>query len=141
VKKSAPNTVKVSSVVVGTQLTPNTRKNNPNPLVRDGRELVPNVTRVVSAGQHLYFYYEMYEPAQPVKVMTSIAFFRGKVRAFETPVVQTTELGGSDKKTAVFQFDVPASSLPPGLYTCQINLVDDSAAAFTFPRFQLYVRK
>ena len=134
-------TVKVSSVVVGTQLTPNARKNNANPLVRDGRELVPNVTHVVSAGQHLYFYYEVYEPAQPVKVMTSIAFFRGKVRAFETPVVQTTELGGSDKKTAVFQFDVPASALPPGLYTCQINIVDDAAAAFTFPRFQLYVRK
>ncbi|MBZ5557175.1 MAG: VWA domain-containing protein [Acidobacteriia bacterium] len=141
VKKNAANTVKLSSVVVGTQLTPNARKGNDNPLVRDGRELVPNVTHVVSAGQHLYFYYEVYEPAQPVKVMTSIAFFRGKVRAFETPVVQTTELGGSDKKTAVFQFDVPASSLPPGLYTCQINIVDDAAAAFTFPRFQLYVRK
>jgi hypothetical protein len=36
---------------------------------------------------------------------------------------------------------VPASSLPPGLYTCQINIVDDAAAAFTFPRFQLFVRK
>jgi VWFA-related protein len=141
VRKNAANTVKLSSVVVGTQLTPNARKNNDNPLVRDGRELVPNVTHVVSAGQHLYFYYEVYDPAQPVKVMTSIAFFRGKVRAFETPVVQATELGGSDKKTAVFQFDVPASSLPPGLYTCQINIVDDAAAAFTFPRFQLYVRK
>jgi VWFA-related protein len=135
------NAVKLSSVVVGTQLTPNARKNNANPLVRDGRELVPNVTHVVSAGQHLYFYYEVYEPAQPVKVMTSIAFFRGKMRAFETPVVQMTELGGSDKKTAIFQFDVPATSLPPGLYTCQINIVDDAAAAFTFPRFQLYVRR
>jgi VWFA-related protein len=141
VKKNPVSAVKLSSVVVGTQLTPNARKNNSNPLVRDGRELVPNVTHVVSAAQHLYFYYEVYEPAQPVKVMTSIAFFRGKVRAFETPVVQTTALGGSDKKTAVFQFDVPASSLPPGLYTCQINVVDDAAAAFTFPRFQLYVRK
>ena len=64
------------------------RKNDRNPLMRDGRELVPNVTHVVSPGQHLYFYYEVYDPAQPVKVMTSIAFFRGKVRAFETPVVR-----------------------------------------------------
>ena len=101
--------LKMSSVVVGTQLQAGARKNDRNPLVRDGRELVPNVTHVVSAGQHLYFYYEVYDPAQPVKVMTSIAFFRGKVRAFETPVVETTELAGSDKKTAVFQFDVPAS--------------------------------
>ncbi len=132
--------VKLSSVVVGTQLQAGARKNDRNPLSHDGRELVPNVTHVVSAGQHLYFYYEVYDPATPVKVMTSIAFFRGKVRAFETPVVQTTELAGSDKKTAVFQFDVPASALKPGLYTCQINVVDDAAGTFAFPRLQLYVR-
>ena len=61
--------VKVSSVVVGTQLQAGARKNDRNPLVRDGRELVPNVTHVVSAGQHLYFYYEVYDPgaAPPVE--------------------------------------------------------------------------
>jgi hypothetical protein len=133
--------VKLSSVIVGTQLQAGARKNDRNPLVRDGRELVPNVTHVVSAGQHLYFYYEVYEPAQPVKLLTSIAFFRGRQRLFETPVVETTELSAPDRKTAVFQFDVPASSLPPGLYTCQINVVDDSAGSFTFPRLQLYVRR
>ena len=133
--------VKLSSVVVGTQLQPGARKNDRNPLVRDGRELVPNVTHVVSAGQHLYFYYEVYEPATPVKLLTSIAFFRGRQRLFETPVVETTQLTAPDRKTAVFQFDVPASSLPPGLYTCQINVIDDSAGSFAFPRLQLYVRR
>jgi VWFA-related protein len=133
--------VKLSSVVVGTQLQPGARKNDRNPLVRDGRELVPNVTHVVSAGQHLYFYYEVYEPATPVKLLTSIAFFRGRQRLFETPVVETTQLAAPDRKTAVFQFDVPASSLPPGLYTCQINVIDDSAGTFLFPRMQLYVRR
>jgi hypothetical protein len=39
------------------------------------------------------------------------------------------------------QFDVPASSLKPGLYTCQINVIDDSAGSFMFPRLQLYVRR
>ena len=133
--------VKLSSVVIGTQLQSSARKNDHNPLVRDGRELVPNVTHVVSGGQHLYFYYEVYEPAQPVKVLTSIVFFRGHQRVFETPLVQTTELSAPDRKTTVFQFDVPASSLRPGLYTCQINVVDDAAGTFTFPRMQLYVRR
>jgi VWFA-related protein len=132
--------VKLSSVVVGTQLQEGARKNDRNPLVRDGRELVPNVTHVVSPGQHLYFYYEVYEPAAPTKLLTSIAFFRGRQRAFETPLVQTTELTGSDRKTAVFQFDVPASALKPGLYTCQVNVADDAAGSFVFPRLQLYVR-
>jgi len=133
--------IKLSSVVVGTQLQPVSRRNDRNPLIKDDRELVPNVTHVVSPGQHLYFYYEVYEPSQPVKVLTSIAFFRGRQRVFETPLVQTTELTAPDRKTAVFQFDVPASSLKPGLYTCQINVVDDAAGNFSFPRLQLYVRR
>jgi hypothetical protein len=133
--------LQLSSVVVGTQLQTVSRRNDRNPLIKDDRELVPNVTHVVSSGQHLYFYYEVYEPAQPVKVLTSIAFFRGKQRLFETPLVETTELAAADRKTAVFQFDVPASSLQPGLYTCQINVVDDTSGSFSFPRLQLYVRR
>ncbi len=42
--------VKLSSVVVGTQLQAGARKSDRNPLSHDGRELVPNVTHVVSAG-------------------------------------------------------------------------------------------
>jgi len=117
------------------------RKNDANPLIKNGRELVPNVTRVVSSNQHLYFYYEVYDPSPPVKVLTSIAFFRGRRRAFETPMVERTELAGPGRRTAVFQFDVPAASLRPGLYTCQVNVVDDSAGTFSFPRLQLYIRR
>ncbi len=133
--------MKLSSIVIGTQLQPASRKDDRNPLSHDGRELVPNVTRVVSSGQHLYFYYELYDPARTPapKVLTSIAFFRGKVRVFETPVVQTTEL--QERNAAVFRFDVPAASLPPGLYTCQVNVIDDAAGTFAFPRVPLYVRK
>ena len=146
------DTVKMSSIIVGTSLQQGAGKNALNPLVNNGRELVPNVTHVVSPGQHLYFYYEVYDPksapaaaggsSKPgIKVMTSIAFFRGKVRAFETPLVETTELTSADRKSAVFQFDVPAASLLPGLYTCQVNVVDDVAGTFTFPRMQLFVRQ
>ena len=137
--------VKVSSVVVGTQMQEGARSDERNPLVHDGRELVPNVTHVVTPGQHLYFYYEVYDPASRtppgIKVLTSIAFFRGRVRAFETQVVESDQLASPNRKTAVFQLDVPAASLPPGLYTCQVNIVDDVAGTFAFPRLQLYVRK
>jgi VWFA-related protein len=139
--------LKTSSVVLGTQLVTGTRGDQRNPLVRPAGELVPNVTRVVSSNQHLYFYYEVYDPARaaaapatPVRVVTSIAFFRGKTRAFETAPVETTELAPPDHKKAVFQFDLPAGALRPGLYTCQVNIVDDVAGAFAFPRMQVYVK-
>jgi VWFA-related protein len=133
--------MKLSSIVVGTQLQAGADKKTRNPLVRDGRELVPNITHVVSAAQHLYFYYEVYEPSLPVKLVTSIAFFRGRQRLFETPPVEATALSAPDRRIAVFQFDVPAASMPAGLYTCQINVVDDAAGTFAFPRLQLYVRR
>jgi len=136
--------IKMSTVVVGTQLQEGARRDDRNPLVRDGRALVPNVTHVITGGQHLYFYYEVYDPSQAapgIKLLTNITFFRGRVRAFETPLVEADQLAASDRKAAVFQFDIPAASLPSGLYTCQINVVDDRAGAFTFPRMQLYVRR
>jgi hypothetical protein len=143
--------VKVSSVVIGTKLQPAARPEKDNPLLKAGQELIPNVTHVVSSSQHLYFYYELYDPARsegdgdgrthPIRVLTSISFFRGRVRAFETPVVETTSLTDPNRNTAVFQFDVPAASLQPGVYTCQVNVIDDVAGAFTFPRLQVLVRR
>jgi hypothetical protein len=106
---------------------------------------VPNATGVVSQGQHLY------DPArapaaagsgeQGIKVLTSLAFFRGTRRVYETPLVEATELAAGDRKAAVFQLDVPVSSLQPGLYTCQVTIVDDVAGTFAFPRLTLYVAK
>ena len=60
--KSVP--VKMSSIVLANQLQPNSKRKSDNPLVRDGSEVIPSVTHVFSAGQHLYFYYEVYDPAR-----------------------------------------------------------------------------
>ena len=87
--KQAP--VKVSSVVLGTQLERAGGRKTASPLVRDGLELVPNLTHIVSRTQKLYFYYEVYDPAQEAgapQLRTSLAFYRGKVKVFETPIVE-----------------------------------------------------
>ena len=67
-------------------------------------------------------------------------FYRGRVKVFETQIVDRTKLDVADRHAALFQFEVPADSLKPGFYTCQINIVDTVAARFTFPRVELYVR-
>jgi VWFA-related protein len=137
--------VKVSSVVFGTRLAPAVRVDPPSPLARDGSELVPSVTHVVSTTQPLYFYYEVYDPARDpggeVRVLTNIAFFRGNMRRYETPLVEVKRLTAPDRKAAVLQLAVPAASLKPGLYTCQVNVIDDVAGTFTFPRLALLVRQ
>ena len=136
--------VKLSSVVLGTQTQPVTQRNAVSPLARNGTMLVPSLTHVVSTGQPLYFYYEVYEPAVvqsgSPRLLTSIAFFRGKVKTYETPLVEVTRLDAPDRKAAIFQYSVPAAALKPGYYTCQITVVDDVAGTFAFPRLPLLVK-
>ena len=142
--KSAP--VKVSSILVSNQKQPARQKNNP--LVREGSEIVPNVTHVFSQNQHLFVYYEVYDPATPAeaagksstRILTNIAFYRGAVKAYETPVVQADQINIPDRKATGFELDVPLGSLKPGFYTCQINIIDDAAGKFVFPRLALLVR-
>lgn len=156
-KPQQKTALKMSSVVIGGQVKDAGKGEKNNPLVRDGKELVPNITHVFSADQHLYLYYEVYDPAKPgkapavagakpegkkpsIRLLSSVQFFNGKVKAFETPLVEVHDLTASDRKAAAFQLDVPLSQLRPGYYTCQVNVVDDAAGTFLFPRFALLVK-
>jgi VWFA-related protein len=136
--------VKVSSILLSTQLQPAPKGKTDNPLVRDGVQLLPNVTHVIGRDQKMYFYYEVYDPAQSgganPDVRTSLAFYRGKVKVFETPPVERTALDAAPRHAEIFQFEVPADRFKPGLYTCQINIIDSVAGQFAFPRLAMFVR-
>jgi len=144
--------LKMSSVILSSQLQPAGKQKAGNPLARDGSEVIPSVTHVFSAGQHLYLYYEVYDPARQaaapgdsgktgIHVLTNVAFFIGKTQAYATPLVVASELNAPDRKAAVFQLDVPLSQLKPGFYTCQVNVIDDAGGHFRFPRLAMRVRQ
>ena len=140
--------LKMSSVVLASQRVASTQKKSQNPLVSDGAELIPNIAHVFAVDQPMMFYYEIYDPAKagksdaknPIHVLTSIQFFRGKVKVYETPLVETGELNRPERRAAAFSFEVPAAQLQPGWYTCQVNVIDDAGGQFAFPRMPLLVR-
>lgn len=150
--KSQP--LKMSSIVLASQLQPAKKTATPNPLIHDGSEIIPNVTHVFSASQHLLLYYEVYDPGRsnapdssdtgPAKagihLLSNVAFFRGKAKVFESSPVDLTELNARDRKAGVFQLDLPLESLKPGFYTCQVNVIDDAGGHFLFPRLALLIR-
>jgi VWFA-related protein len=154
--KKAP--LKMSSVVLASQRQPSSRKTQ-NPLVREGSEVVPNIAHVFTPDQHLYLFYEVYDPAHdkspppsdtkdkpqelknPIHVLTSIVFFNGKIKTYETPLIEARQLNAPERKAAVFQFDVPLAQLKAGLYTCQVNVIDDAGGTFSFPRLPILVRE
>ncbi len=158
--------LKMSSVVLSSLRTPATNKKGaPNPLVRDQMETVPNITHVFTADQHLYLQYEVYDaakgknlapaaandqteskapakaPRDGVRVLTSIEFLQGGVKVYESKPVMTNELAALERRAVILQIDVPLQTLKPGLYVCQVNVIDDVAGTFAFPRFPLLIRE
>jgi VWFA-related protein len=149
--------LKMSSVVLANQIETTKKTANLNPLVHDGSEIIPNITHVFSATQHLLLYYEVYDPARPVvaesargqekdnkpgiRLLSNVAFFQGKAKAYESSLVELKELNARERKAAVFQLDVPLTSLKPGFYTCQVNVIDDAGGHFLFPRLALLIRQ
>jgi VWFA-related protein len=150
--------LKLSSVVLASQRTPNSAKGAVNPLVRDGVEWVPNVAHVFRQDQHLFFLYEVYDPTKakgatepapapglvrreggPVHVLTSIEFLMNGSKVFETPLVTAEAINVPQRSAVAFQFDVPLTQLKPGTYICQVNVIDDVGGSFTFPRMALRV--
>ena len=95
--------------------------------VRADATPLPGVAITVRAGGH----------ADPGAIC--LVFFRNGVRVFETPTTDADTVNEPARHAAVFRFDVPAATLQPGRYTCQVNVVDDAAGTFAFPRFTVYV--
>ncbi len=150
--------VKLSSVMLASQRTPDATKDNPNLLVRDGEQYIPNVAHVFRQDQHLYLLYELYDPARaknapqpanapglvrreggPVHVLTSIEFLSGGAKVYETPLITADTLNVPSRDAVAFQFDVPLAQLKPGNYICQVNVIDDAGGSFAFPRLALRV--
>jgi VWFA-related protein len=143
--KKAP--LKMSSVVIASQRTPDTDKHATSPLVRDGLQWVPNVAHVFRQDQHLYFLYEVYDAAKqkdvkgaPIKVLTNVEFVTNGTKVFETPMVTANAVNDAEHDGVVFQVDVPLSQLKPGTYICQVNVIDDAGGSFMFPRLALKVQ-
>ncbi len=79
--------------------------------------------------------------ADAARVLSSVACYRGGRRALQTPLTVFDRLNVADRKAVAVQLEIAPGQLPPGLYSCQVNVVDDAAGTFAFPRMALYVRR
>ncbi len=150
--------LRMSTVVLSSQRVPSTAKKTKfQPLITEQTELVPSVTHVFQQDQKLYLQYEVYDSAkakageggnggqakndhQTVRVLTSIEFLQGDAKVYETKAVLAQEITAPDRRAVVFQMEIPLESLKPGFYTCQINVIDDVAGNYAFPRWPILIR-
>ncbi len=152
--------LKMSSVVLASQRIPPAGKvgrPDDNPLVYGGEQYVPNLPHVFTRDQQLYFFYEVYDPAKYAKaiagdtsaaakqagsihVLTGIELLRGSAKVFESPLVNASAINVPGRNAIAFAFTVSLASLSDGVYTCQINVIDDAGGTFSFPRTALVIR-
>jgi hypothetical protein len=146
--------LRMSTVVLSSQRVPATgKKTKFQPLISEQTELLPSVTHVFQQDQKLYLQYEVYDAAKAkpeeghakgehgnVRVLTSIEFLQGDVKVYETKPVLAQQVTAPDRKAVVFQVEIPLESLKPGFYTCQINVIDDVAGNYAFPRWPILIR-
>jgi len=147
--KKAP--LKMSSILLSSMREASKKE---SPLVHDGEEYVPNISHVFRQNQHLYLLYEIYSPAhekaaenQPkgtkpgIDLLTSLELIQGSTKVYETPLVQAKAINVEGRDAVAIELDVPLAGLKPGQYTCQLNVIDDAAGSFAFPRFAVLVRE
>jgi VWFA-related protein len=150
--KKAP--LNMSSIVLASMREPSKKE---GPLVRDGQEYVPNISHVFRQNQHMYLLYEVYDPARAkaeenepkgakaapkpeIDLLSSLELIQGSIKVYETPIVRAQTINVQGRDAVAFELDVPLAGLKPGQYLCQLNVIDDAAGSFAFPRFAVLVR-
>jgi hypothetical protein len=89
----------------------------------------------------MYVYLEAYQPsAQQTQFMVAtVAFYRGKVKAFETAPLKVSEGLNAKSKAVPVSFSFPLEKLEAGRYTCQVSVVDPSVQKFAVWRSPIAV--
>jgi len=98
--------------------------------------------------------YEIYDPAHAkategapkeaksaIDLLSSLELIQGSTKVYETPIVQARSINVDGRDAVSIELDVPLSGLKPGPYICQLNVIDDAAGSFAFPRFAVLVRE
>jgi VWFA-related protein len=144
--------IHMSSVIWGNQRQPitaavgnagaNKKDLAADPLVQGGQKLVPSISHVYRKNQNLYVYLEVYDAAADAtdkkpSVAATLTFYKGKRKAFESSPVRLNDTAAGRANTVPLQFQVPLDKLTAGKYIAQVNIIDEQAKKFAFPRTDL----
>jgi len=131
-------------------------KNNAvDPLVQDGKRLIPSVTRVFSTGHRMFVYFQAYKPTLPGSQSPSnaqmpsanpqiqssaqplfafVSLYQDGKNLFETPPQSVVPSLTNRLGTMSLNFDLGVDELPRGSYDCQVTVVDPSTQKATYWR-------
>lgn len=107
-----------------------------NPLVQDGKKLIPSVTRVFTNDQNLFVYLQAYEQkaksTQPL--VAYVTFYRNRSEVFETRPKEVADAQNNELRTMPLRFNIPLNQLSPGKYDCQVTVLEPNGDKAMFWR-------
>jgi VWFA-related protein len=111
-----------------------------NPLVTDGKKLIPSVTRVFSKDRAIFVYLQGYEqPASAKPLVAYVSLYQKGSRVFETQPIAVTPQHSTTIEPVPLSFDISPASLPAGKYDCQVSVLDPAGQKSTFWRGPLLI--
>ena len=113
------------------------KENSVNPLVQDGKKIIPSVTRVFSTARPMYVYLQAYKSlpaaidpkvsaAPPETLFAFVSLYLAGSKVSETPPAAVQPNPSSRLGITPLSFSVALDRLPPGSYDCQVTVVDPS---------------
>jgi VWFA-related protein len=105
-----------------------------DPLIQNGQQLLPSVTRVFNKGRDLYVFLQAYEPTAtaPAPLIAFVSFYQGQTKVYETQPAEVTPPASTHLQTAPLNFTINLAQLPPGKYDCQVTVLDPTGQKGTF---------
>jgi VWFA-related protein len=108
-----------------------------NPLVQDGKKLIPSVTRVFSTTRQIYVYLQAYKqtpsPGNP-PLFAFVTLYHGGAKVFETSPTAIAPSAASRLGTMPLSFNLGVNGLASGEYDCQVTVLDPSTQKASFWR-------
>jgi VWFA-related protein len=122
------------------------KDNAVDPLVQDGKKIIPSVTRVFGTGKQIYVYFQAYKqqaqasasqaaaPAPSPPLFAFVSLYQGGKKIFETQPKSIVPDAASRLGIMPLSFDFGVDALPRGQYDCQVTILDPSAQKAGFWR-------
>ena len=109
-----------------------------NPLVVEGKKLVPSVTRVFANSRELYIYLQAYEQSNVANPLVAfVTLYNQQSKVFESQPISMTPIASTRLEPVPFSFTIDPNKLPPGQYNCQVTVIDPTTNKATFWQSQI----
>ncbi len=110
-----------------------------NPLVQNGKKLIPSVTRVFNRGRDLYVYLQAYQPAaaKAKPLVAFVSLYQGQTKVFETQPMAVTPAATNRLGAVPLSFSIGLNQLPAGEYDCQVTVLDPTEMKGNFWQSQI----